>query len=57
MFVCFYLQGKQQNSNCTQEYHQAVGKIKCLLLLEIKTDMLSRQGKGDNRLALKLIMQ
>lgn len=57
LLVCFYLQGKQQNSNCTQECHQAVGRIKCLLLLEIKTDMLSGQGKGDDRLALKLIMQ
>jgi len=47
----FVFTGKQQNSDCSHEYHQAPGRIKHLLLLEIKIDLLSRQGRGDTGLA------
>lgn len=47
----FVFTGKQQNSNYSHEYHQAVGRIKHLLLLEIKVELFSGQGRGDTRLA------
>lgn len=50
MLVCLFIQ-ESSKTNCSHEYHQAVGRIKHLPLLEIKTDILSGQGRGDTKLA------
>lgn len=49
----FVSTGKKQSSNRSHDYHQAVDRIKHLLLLEIKIDILNGRGKGDTMLAQK----